>query len=229
RTLAGSSGKKTFTEALAANDTFKLTDKPSELGKYTYTAHYNGDASHQPATTTRTVTILRLPVSLTPSANAKSVNYKSKVTVTAHLGKTFNGRTVSIYAQPFGSKIKKLLKTGRVSSSGNLSASYVPTFSTAFSVVFGGGARYAPKTVSHNVYVRAKVSESISGYFETTHINGVLYRVYHETGTLGLKGVVSPNKAGECVQAELALFGAGGWLSATSNCAPLSTSSTLSA
>jgi len=227
RTLAGSHSAKQFTVTLASNDTFKLTDRPDQLGTYTYAAHYSGDATRQPATTIRTVNILRFPVSLTLSANASTVDYKSSVTVTAHLGKTYTGRTVSIYAQPFGSKIKKLLKSGRVSSSGTLTVSYAPVYSTAFSAVFGGDARYAPRTVTRDVYVRAKVDESISGYFSTTYINGVLYRVYQHTAKQRLDVTVTPNKAGECVEAEGQIFAQGAWQpDLLTGCAYLSSSST---
>jgi sugar lactone lactonase YvrE len=211
RTMAGSSGIKRLAAKLGAGGTFTLTDTAATPGTYTYTATYGGDSTHQPATATRRVTITKLPVSLSVTAKSNAVDYKGLATVTAHLGKTFTGRTVSIYAQPFGSKARKLLRTGRVNASGELSASYAPTFNTTFIAVFGGDARYAPRTVTHNVYVRAKVAESISGYFSTTTINGVLYRVYHHTASQGWNVTVFPNKAGECVQAEGQVFANGAW------------------
>ena len=200
-TRTGPGGTKQLTAALKSG-AFTLTDRPSAYGSYTYTASYAGDASHQGTTASRKVTITRLPVTVAVTASAATLNYGGRVTVTAHLGKTATSRTVSIYAQTSGTKVTRLLRTGRVNSKGTLSVSYSATRSTAFSVAFGGDAKYAPKTVKRNVSVRARVIMGNSGWYTSTTIYGTLYRVYHHTGHLNVTVTVAPNKHGECVDLE---------------------------
>lgn len=226
RTLTGNGAIRRFTVRLAANDTFRLTDKPGAIGRYTYTATYGGDSARQPATARPLVTLVRFPVTLTLRASPAYVVYRRPVTVTAHLGRTYTGRTVSVYARPFGARTARLLKTGLVNAGGNLSVRVAPYHSTAFSVVFAGDGRYAPRSVTSYVYVLARVSESVSGYYASTRIGGVLYRVYHHTDTLRLGAAVAPDKHGECAQATLEIYYRGRWYSATTRCKPLSSSST---
>lgn len=229
RTPVGSTSAKTFSVRLASDYTYKLTDTPPGLGTYTYTARYSGDTARQPATATRRLTITKIPVTLTLRASAGTVNYGTKITLTAHLGTTYQNRTVSIWAKPFGSTTPKLIKTGRVNSSRNLNVTYPAPRSTAFSATFGGDARYAAKAVTVNVYVRAKVSESISGYFRSTTIGGVPYRVYHKSGTLKLTVTVTPNKAGQCGSATFQVYFQGRWrLLGTTGCGALNKSSQIS-
>lgn len=210
RTKAGTTTKK-FAVKTSATGAFSITDSPLVLGTYTYTASYTGNATTQAATRTRAVTITRIPTSLTLATGKANFAYKAQVTVTAHLGTTFAGRTVTIYAQAFGSSVKKKIKSGRVNSKGNLTASYSPATSTTFTASFGGDARYAPRTVTHNVYVFASVSMSLSGYFTREHIGSTLYLVFHHTATLKAPVTVSPNKHGECVEMEIQQFFNGAW------------------
>ena len=222
RALAGSHAVLRWTRATAGGGTFSLTDTPRALGTYTYTASYPGTAALAPATASRQVTITRIPTALTVSASAGTVNYAARVTVTAHLGRTYTGRTVSIYARPFGSKKSIFLKTGRVDSRGTLSVSYAPAHSTTFSAVFGGDPRYQPATAMRNVYVRAGVTESISGYYTSEYIGGTLYRVYHHTAALIARATVLPGKRSGCVAFEVQEFAGGSWQPNTfSPCVPL--------
>jgi hypothetical protein len=226
RTLAGSTATKTFTVATGTGGSFKLTDTPTALGTYTYTASYAGDTSHQPATTTRTVNILRYPVTLTLTESPGTANYHQQVTLTAHLGKTYTNRTVSIYAQPYGSTASKLIKSGRVNSAGNLSVTYVPTYDTLFSAVFSGDAKYAPETAHARLGVRVSVTQADAGWYTSTTYGGVLYRVYHQGTLLKLTTAVAPNKHGECVALEIAVYAQGAWQSlGTGSCGTLDSAS----
>ena len=172
-------------------------------------------------------TLIRPTLSLTTGRT--TFTYEPTIHVTAHLGRTFSNRTVSIYAQVFGRKSKTLVKTGRVNSSGNLTVSYTAPHSTTFSVVFAGDAHYAPATVTHVVYVRAKVSESLSGYYHTRRIGGVTYRLYHRRDLLHAHATVGPNKAGQCVKFEVQEFYHGAWHgNVTTTCRKLSSSSKVS-
>ena len=225
RTLAGSHATKTFTVATGTGGSFKLTDTPAALGTYTYTARYAGDTSHQPATATRTVDVL-LPVTLTLTESPGTANYHQRVTLTAHLGKTYTNRTVSIYAQPYGSTAGTLIKSGRVNSAGNFSVTYVPTHDTLFSAVFSGDAKYGPETAHARLGVRVSVTQADTGWYTSTTYGGVLYRVYHQGTPLKLTATVAPNKVGECVAVETWVYSRGQWRSlGTGRCATLDSAS----
>lgn len=171
----------------------------------------------------------RLAVSLRLATSASTVNYQAPVTVTAHLGATYQSRQVSVYAQTVTSAGKRLLKTATVSAAGNLSVGYAPQFSTTFSVVFPGDAHYAPKTVTRSVYARVSVTQSLAGYYASETYQGARYRVYHHTGTLHDAVTVAPNKHGECVKAEIQVFLDGAWVddlpTGATACGSLSSSS----
>lgn len=190
---------------------FKLTDTPPVTGKYTYTAKYAGNSTTDAATVSHAVSVVLHPTALSVTTGATTFTYEPTVHVTAHLGATYRNRTVSIYAQQFGSKTRALLKTGRVNSRGELTVSYRAPHSVTFTVVFSGDAHYTAKTVTRPVYVRASVSESISGYYATTYIGGVLYRLFHSSDLLSAAAGVAPNKKGECVQFEVSEFYQGAW------------------
>jgi 5-hydroxyisourate hydrolase-like protein (transthyretin family) len=225
RSLAGSSATKMVTVSTAAGGAFRLTDIPAAAGAYTYTARYAGNSTHEAVTTVRTVSILRDPVTLTLEESRGTAGYHQPVTLTAHLGATYANRDVSIYAQPYGTTTRRLIKSGRVSASGNLSVGYAPATDTTFSAVFAGDARYAPKTVTTHVGVRAAVSQSDRGWYSSASYGGVLYRVFHQGGSLNATAMVAPNKKGECVAFQLEQHRQGQWVSKTGPCLSLNGSS----
>jgi YVTN family beta-propeller protein len=164
-----------------------------------------------------------LDASLTLAAGAATRNYDATIHITAHLGTTDSNRTVSIYAQAFGSTTRTLLKSGKVNSSGDLSVSHKTPRSTTFSVVFSGDAKYGPRTITRTVRVRAKVSGSQSGYYGSKRVGRVTYRLYHRTGVLDAHATVTPNKRGECVEFEVQEYFQGAWqANVTSGCVKLS-------
>ena len=164
--------------------------------------------------------------SLTLTTGSATFAYKATVHLTAHLGPTHRNRVVAIYAQSFGSRSRTLLKTGKVNSLGDLTVSYKAQHSTTFSVAFSGDAYYAPKTATRAVYVRAKVSESLSGYYRSERIGRTTYRLYHRHNKLYVHVTVEPNKSGQCVKAQVQQFYQGAWQgNATSRCGRLNSSS----
>ncbi len=227
RSEAGSTTVKHFTVTTAANGSFSLTDTPPGAGQFTYTAAYSGSATVASATASQTVTITRIPTSLTLAASPSTATYEPTIQVTAHLGKTYTSRTVSIYAQPFGSSSRTLLMTGKANSSGELTASYRAVHSTRLIAVFAGDARYAPATISRAIYVRAKVSESLSGYYRSERISGATYRLFHRKKIMEVHVAVAPDKAGECVEFALQIYYHGSWQGEVTGCGTLSKSSKL--
>jgi hypothetical protein len=203
RTVEGGTGSKQFDVTTAADGSYTPTDTPPALGVYTYTAVYSGNTTTARAMAAHAVTVSRIPPSLTLKTGSTTYTYHPTIRVTAHLGTTFSNRTVSIYAKPFGSTTKELLKTGTVNSDGNLSVSYRAPYNTTFSVVFAGDKYYAPKTVTRAAYVKAKATESLTGYYTSETIAGHTYRLYHRSNLLHAHATVSPNKHGQCVKFEV--------------------------
>jgi YVTN family beta-propeller protein len=165
--------------------------------------------------------------SLTVTTRRSTVAYNSSVSVTAHLGQTATNRTVQLYSQNLGSTHKTLLKTGTVDSHGNLAATFKAAHSTIISAVFSGDASDGPATASRMIGVRAKVSESLRGYYRSERIGSRTYRLFHRGNLLRAIGTVTPNKAGQCVVFEVQEFYRRAWhANVTSRCATLSRSST---
>jgi hypothetical protein len=203
RTGPGSTGSKSFTVTPASTGGFTLTDTPTVTGAYTYTAKYAGDATIAAATASHAVTVSPLAASLSITTGAMAFNYGTTIHVVAHLGATYTNRTVSIYEQWDGYRSKTLLKTGRVSSSGELTVSYIASHSTTFSAVFTGDAHYAAKTIGHDVGIWARTTLSMAGYYGSKNIGGTTYRVYHQSNYLYVTVAVGPNKPGECARIEV--------------------------
>jgi hypothetical protein len=211
RTLAGSSMVATWTRTVASNGAFSLTDTPPDLGTYTYKAAYTGTATLQAATSSRALTVTKIPSSLRLAASRGTVNYRAQVKVTAHLGRTYNGRTVRIYARVFGTKTPRLIKTGRTRSDGDLTITYRPTRSTMFSATFAGDSKYQPASASRRVYVRSRVTQQIKGYYATETLGSTQYREYHGSGTLTSTVAVTPHQKGGCVAFEVQEYYQGSW------------------
>ncbi|MEV7738683.1 choice-of-anchor D domain-containing protein [Streptomyces sp. NPDC088921] len=224
--LAHASGVSLADAKVATDGSFKFTDTPQIGGANTYKVSYGGDVSHKSGSSTATVQVSRASTSLTVTTDHSTYNYGQSAKLTAHLGTTYNSRTVSIYAQPY-SGTKVLVKSGTVDSHGNLAASYKLTRNTTFSAVFAGDYRYAPKTAARAVHSYAGVAEKLSGYYTSTHYGSTLYRVYHRTAKERLDVTVSPKKAGQCVLYRVQRYYSGAWhTQSTSPCSALTSTST---
>ncbi|MER6078180.1 Ig-like domain repeat protein [Streptomyces sp. NPDC001833] len=179
--LESPSGKALPAVTVKADGTYSFADTPPAGGTVTYKVTYAGDADHTAATASDKVSVSRAGTSLSLNNNGKLYNYGADVKFTAHLGTTYKNRSVKIYADPFGSdKGKKLIKTGKVDSHGNIAAWVDMTRDTAVSAVFDGDARYAPKTAKVTAYARVKISTSLSRYYKTAKIGSTSYRWFHK-------------------------------------------------
>ncbi|MEU6817932.1 hypothetical protein [Streptomyces sp. NPDC046860] len=219
----------TWKAPVAANGTITVKDTPSTGGANTYTVSYAGDTDHRAATASAVVQVSRAATSLSVTANASTYAYGATATVTAHLGTTYNGRTVSLYATPVGGK-KTLVKTGTVDGKGNLTATYKVTTGTTFTASYAGDHRYAPATATRAVSAQAKVAQALSGYYTTTTYSGTTYRVYHHTVRPTVTTTVSPDKPGQCVHFQVQQYYSGAWHTlSTSGCFTLDSKSTVAA
>ncbi|MET8074970.1 choice-of-anchor D domain-containing protein [Streptomyces sp. NPDC005303] len=223
--LAHPSGIALPDAEVAANGSFTFADTPQIGGANTYKVAYGGDISHKPGSSTGTTQVSRASASVTITTDHSTYAYGQSAKITAHLGTTYNSRTVAIYAKPFGGT-SVLVKSGTVDSHGNLTGSYKLTRNTTFSAVFAGDYRYAPKTSARTVHSYVRISEKLSGYYTNTYYGSTLYRVYHHTTKEQLDATVTPNKAGQCIKFRVQRYYSGAWHTQTTTpCSALSSAS----
>lgn len=174
-------GKSLGTKALGAGGRFSFTDTPPAGGKVTYRVAYAGDADHLPASGSDVLNVSRATPVMTLNHNKSVYNYGSDVSFTAHLGATYTNRTVELWADPHGTdKPKKLLKTGKVNSSGNLSATVDMARDTVVSAVFKGDSHVAPRTVTATAYARVRISTAVSKHYKTGKVGSTGYYWFHK-------------------------------------------------
>ncbi|MER7184247.1 hypothetical protein ABT404_33085 [Streptomyces hyaluromycini] len=163
---------------------------------------------------------------LTLATNASSYDYGATAKLTAHLGQTDGSRTVALYAQPYDGK-KTLVTTGQADADGDLTATYKVTRRTTFTAEFAGDDRQAPATAARTVTARARVTESLTGSYTTTHYGSTLYRVYHHTAKAKQTATVAPAKPGQCARFQIQRYASGTWhTETTSACRALTSQST---
>lgn len=162
---------------------------------------------------------------LTLATNAASYDYGATAKFTAHLGQTDGSRALALYAQPYDGK-KVLVTTGQADANGDLTATYKVTRWTTFTAEFAGDDRHAPATAARTVTARARVAESLTGSYTTTHYGSTLYRVYHHTAKAKQTVTVAPAKPGQCVRFQIQRYASGTWhTESTSACRALTSRS----
>ncbi|MEV7340689.1 Ig-like domain repeat protein [Streptomyces sp. NPDC093544] len=216
-------GKALPTVTVKSNGTYSFTDTPPAGGTVTYKVTYTGDAEHTTATASDKVTVSRAKPGLTLDKNGKVYNYGTDVAFTAHLGSTYKNRTVEIWANPFGSdKPNKLLKTGKVNSSGNIAAWVDMTRDTEITAVFKGDARYAPRTVKVTAFARVKISTAVSKHYKTAKIGSTSYYWFHKNTDPVLTTSMS-YYPGRMQRFDLQVYAQGSWYSLDSEYFALAT------
>ncbi|WP_143234343.1 YncE family protein [Paractinoplanes atraurantiacus] len=177
---SNSPGDKFLVATATANASgqFTLVDKRPETFVYDYTVVYAGTDSIAPASASASVTVQNTPA-LTLSHNNTVNNYGATVTLTAHLGTTFNNRAVQIWADPYGTEPQRLLRWTNVDAKGNLTASLKLTRTTAVLVKFTGDAKYGPTSARSVLNTRASVALQPSRQYKAAKIGTVPYRYYH--------------------------------------------------
>ncbi|MDV9173646.1 Ig-like domain repeat protein [Streptomyces sp. W16] len=179
--LESPKGKALPAVTVKADGTYSFADTPPAGGTVTYKVAYAGDAGHAAVSASDKVSVSRAATTLSLNNNGKLYSYGADVKFTAHLGKTYKNRTVAIYSDPFGGdKPKKLVKTGKVNSSGNITVTVDMTRDTAVSAVFAGDARYASKTVKVTAYAKVRISTAITKHYKTAKIGSTSYYWFHK-------------------------------------------------
>ncbi|NUO45065.1 MAG: Ig-like domain repeat protein [Streptomyces sp.] len=221
--LESPNGKALASVTVKSDGTYSFTNTPPAGGKVKYTVKYAGDTEHTAATASDTVEVSRASTSLSLNNNGKLYSYGTDVKFTAHLGTTYKGRSVSIYADPFGSdKGKKLIKAGTVNADGNISAWVDMTRDTAVTAVFSGDARYKPKTVKSTAYAKVKISTAVSKHYKTAKIGSTSYYWFHKN-TDPLLTTTMTYYPGREQRFDLQVYYQGSWYSTDSEYFPLGT------
>ncbi|MFG2370151.1 hypothetical protein ACGFY9_01560 [Streptomyces sp. NPDC048504] len=223
--LAHTSTPVTWTVPVGTDGKITVKDTPSIGGANAYKVDYPGDTAHQAATASSTVQVSRAATAVSVTSNESTYTYGATATVTAHLGTTYNSRTVSIWATPAGGK-KTLVKTAAVDSKGNLKATYKLTHNTTFTASFAGDYRYAPATATRAVHDQVGIAEKLGGSYTSIKYGTVTYRVYHHTVKPQVTGTVSPDKSGQCLRFQAQEYYNKAWHTlTTSSCFSLATGS----
>jgi hypothetical protein len=140
-----------------------------------------------------------------------------------HLGSEYKNKTVSLYGDPYGGdQGKRLLKTGTVNSSGNLSVSETLWRNWTFSAVYAGDDRTAPRTVSTTTYTYTSISEALSGQYKTVKQGSTPYAYYHKNANTYVT-VNVPYFKGRGVRFDLEIYYDGRWNSPDSFYEPVGT------
>jgi hypothetical protein len=138
--------------------------------------------------------------------NKSTYAYGERATVTAHLGTTFNGRVVTLYATPSGGT-RVVLLSGQVNSAGNITAYYTMRMRTAFAVSFPGDWRYAPASASALRYSRALIRTTLSGYYATSGS----YHLYRSTAPSEQNARLYPAYGAMCLWFRAESYYSGAW------------------
>ncbi|WP_328502360.1 Ig-like domain repeat protein [Streptomyces sp. NBC_00457] len=221
--LESPNGKSLPTATVKADGTYSFTNSPPVGGKVTYKVSYAGDATHTAVSASDKVDVSRASTALKLNNNGKLYNHGADVKFTAHLGATYKNRSVQIYADPFGGdKPKKLIKSGKVNSAGDISAWVDMTRDTAVTAVFSGDARYKPKTVKVTAYARVKISTAVSKHYKTAKIGSTSYSWFHKN-TDPLLTTTMSYYPGRQQRFDLQVYYQGSWYSAESQYFPIGT------
>lgn len=214
--LESPKGKALPAVTVKANGTYSFTDTPPAGGTVTYKVAYAGDAGHTAVGASDRVAVSRTATALSLNNNGKLYAYGTGVKFTAHLGRTYRNRTVEIYADPFGGdKPKKLVRSGRVNSSGDITATVRMTRDTAVTAVFKGDARNASRTVKSTAYARVRISTAVSKQYRTGRIGSTSYYWFHKKTAPVLTTTMTYYK-NRAERLDLQVYSAGQWYAADS-------------
>jgi sugar lactone lactonase YvrE len=219
--LESPDGKVLPSATVQPDGTYSFTDIPPAGGKVKYTVTYAGDTDHTAVSASGTVDISQNSVSLTVDRNGGIYAYGSKVKFTAHLGKTYKNRMLSLYADTAGDgKGKYLVKTGTVDSKGDLSVTLTLKRNTTVSASFSGDARTAAKTVTSRVGAKVTVSLSLSRYYRGATSSGRT-TYYFRKKTNPLFTTTMTAYPGRSQMLQLQVYYHGAWRSAGTQYFPL--------
>jgi hypothetical protein len=211
-------GSRTIKVTTTSAGTFAKADTPAVGGTVSWTVSWAGTASQASAKATRSVTVPRAKTSLSVTTDKTMYSYGGTAKVRVHLGTTYNGRIVAVYAKKYGASTPSLIGRGKVSSTGYLTVNYRMTTKTSFSAKFAGDYRYQAATGYAIRYAKAKVGVGMYGWSSRS---GSTY-TYRAGATATGVVTVYPNRGGGCVAATIQRKSGSSWITGQRfTCLPL--------
>lgn len=195
---------------VAANGSWHFADSATIGGPVTYRVGYAGDALHSAVTASATINIARTATTLTISTNASGYAYNGWAHITAHLGKTWNGHTVAIYALPTQMP-QTLVASGSVDRYGNFSAWYRVTRITRFSASFAGDYFYGTAWAGRWVSGYAAIADVLDNSYGSNSYAGYKFQLFHKSKLPVMGTAVGPNKANQCITVYGQWYYSGSW------------------
>ena len=189
---------------------FTIHDTPTVGGTNTYTVSYAGDSTRAGAAKSVKVAVSRAATSLSVSTNHTTYGYGQRQYVKAHLGATYNGRTVTVREREADSSTWHVLRTARVDSHGNLSTSFVAHRTATITASFAGDYRYAPRSITVKRAVRGVIKTAIAGTYGTSG----KYHLMHQSKGGAIAAQVKPLHPGRTVLFRLQIMKNGQWRNA---------------
>lgn len=203
-------GTRAYNLVTNASGVVAHRDIPAVGGPVTWTLSYVGDATNGATTASKVVTVARLATAITVRSSLSAYVYGTRAVVTVHLGPTYNGRVVYLYARPLavpvGPAPGTLVGHAKVNALGNAVFTYVMRSRTIFTAKFLGDYRYRPAFRTVAPYVRAKVVVTLGGWYAKSGTT-FLYRNADPAQMI----TVSPNRAGQCFNVAIDAFQYGAW------------------
>jgi hypothetical protein len=149
---------------LKANGAFSFTDRPRKAGRYVYRATWDGDETHEPATSPRIrVRAQRLPASLSLAVSDTSIRFGKRVRLTATLKGPTGTPEVSFHAVVDGTR--RLLDSVSVNAKGKARLEVRPRRHTTYVATYKGATNYEPaSSTRRQVSVRAVVTGEMRHY-----------------------------------------------------------------
>jgi hypothetical protein len=207
--------------AAGASCALDVAFAPGDVGSRTASIGLSTDTARGSIQVGLSGTGFRLATAVKLTTSASKVDFKGSVTVTAHLVgfEDTTNQTVEIYATPWGGA-QKLIASGDVNGSGDVSATVSMSKRTAFVATFAGDVGSEPSTSpSKNVYVYPILTTGMVGFDDTS--GG--YRRYHYTSrcpdahrACPVYAIdVAPNHAGSPIDVTLQLHYRGSWHTAS--------------
>lgn len=183
-------------------------------GTWTVHASWSGDAQHRAAEQSASLPVASRASQLTLRRRTAVIRIGAGETLTAHLAAHHSSGAVSIYATPAGAT-QRLIASGSVDGSGNLSVHVSPKRDTVYTASYAGDDWYAPDHARTSIGVRVLVQATMLGGYATSRGT----RLYHYTSSCPGRHrgcpvaavAVKPNVAGEVVGFTLQIRAGGHW------------------